>query len=213
MSVLIVLGILAGAVIVFLFFLMRMKEREARTNVFLISAKREKPFTGKRKFKGRLAEMGRLVIEPNGDGLSFRRSMYEKPLVISYGKEYADESFYPERIANLPPVMATVVRVDDHALEFSYRDDGKLVFQCIYAVSPNGKQMKEIGLYSGRSAHSTIYKRIGSIPDGDAFFGTWQRPLPNLKESFQAYYNRLKSTPTHVAESNQNSGAPKTSIT
>lgn len=202
------IGIIAGGLIAFVFFLIGMKDRNATRNGSIIFAKREGPLAVTRKAKGCLAEMGRLVIAPSGDGLSFRRSIYEEPQVIIYGKEFADDSFYPERMAGLPPVMATVVRVDDHALEFSYRDNGELVFQCIYAVSPNGKQLKAIGLYSGRSANSTIYKRIGSIPDGDAFFGTWQRPWPNLKESLQAYYNRLKSTTTQVAKSDQNSGAP-----
>jgi hypothetical protein len=137
------------------------------------------PFTGVWRDNGAIAKMGQLIITPSGDGLSFRRSIYEEPLMISYGKEFVDHYPFLERM-EVPHIMATVVRIDDQTLEFSYREDGRLFLKNTYAVSSDGKHLKLSTEYTGGTGRSTIYDRDGPVPDGDAFFGTWNSPLSKM---------------------------------
>jgi len=168
------IGAIAGGAIAFIFLLMGMREREARRKGFLIHTSADDPFTGTWREKGGLAEMGRMVIAPIGNGLSFQRFMNHEPLVIRHGKEFEDEYPFLERMDGVPVPMATVFRIDDHTLEFSYRDNGELVFKDTYAVSSDGKHLKVSEEYSGKISKPAIYDRVGPVPEGDAFFGNWQ---------------------------------------
>jgi hypothetical protein len=135
---------------------------------------KDDPFTGTWREKDKLAEMSKLIIKPGNDGLSFQRSRYQKPLVISYGKEFVDEYPFLERMEGMPIPIATVFRIDDHTLEFSYRDHGELLFKITYAVSSDGKHLKVSEEYQGKISKPAIYDRVGPVPEGDAFFGNWQ---------------------------------------
>ena len=175
MSTPIVLATIAGGAIAFIFFLIGMKKHKAERKRFLIS--KDDQFTGTWRKKGGLTGTGQLIIKPTNNGLSFQRSMNEKPLVVKYGKEFEDNYPFLERMKGLPPIMATVVRVDDHTLEFTYMDDGKLVLKSIYAVSSDGKHLKVSWEYPGRAGKSALYDRVGTSHEGDAFWGTWQSPM------------------------------------
>ena len=171
MPTLIVLATIAGAAIAFVFFLIEMKEREAGRKGLLISGGTGDPFTGTWREKGGLAEKGRMAIKPNGDGLSFQYSVYQDSLLINYGEEFVDQYQFLEI---LEPIMTTVVRVDSHTLEFSYRSDGRPILKNTYTASSDGKHLIAVWEYSGGTNASAIYDRVGWSHKGDAFFGTWR---------------------------------------
>jgi hypothetical protein len=167
----VVLAPIAGAVIASIFYLIRMEEREAGKRGFILSTATDDPFTGMWREKGGLSGNRRLAIKPSGDGLSFQESMSGEPLVISYGVEFGDERRFIEA---MDPVMITVVRVDGHTLEFSYRSCNTLFLKDTYTVSSDGKHLIENWEYTGGRNKLAIYNRIRRVRKGDAFFGTWQ---------------------------------------
>jgi hypothetical protein len=147
----------------------------ARTHLSF-TTETDDPFTGtwREVRKGTSAKMGQLAIIPSSDGLSFQHA-FLKPTVISYGKEFVDDLMFADRAPGSPPIMVAVFRIDDHTLELSYKEYGELILKNTYAVSSDGKHLKESGEFKGRTNKSAMeYDRIGPVPEGDAFFGIWQ---------------------------------------
>lgn len=105
------------------------------------------------------------TLSPNGDGFSIQRNggMLH---IGSYGKDFLSEDGY----------TANIVRVDDHTLARTNLRDGIFHSQETNIVSPDGKHFTRIVEFANFSNKITVeYERIGSVPTGDAFFGTWRK--------------------------------------
>lgn len=169
------IGIIAGSVLAFIFLLLgKIKELETRNKRFLIHTSAVDPFTGTWREKGELANR-RLTIAPTGNGLSFQRFIDEEPFLIGYGKDFEDEYPFIDRMYDEPVPIATVLRIDDRTLEFSYKHNGEIILKCTYAASSDGRQLEASWEYTiGGKNRPALYDRVGSVPEGDTFFGTWQ---------------------------------------
>jgi hypothetical protein len=74
-------------------------------------------------------------------------------------------------------MTANVVRVNDHTLVLTIKSGGKVFTKMTMTASDDGKQlaMVEEGTNLGEPYKNTIMEdRVGAVPMGDAFFGTWQ---------------------------------------
>jgi TPR repeat protein len=125
------------------------------------SGKANDPFTGTWK------EISQMIITPAADGISIQRNG-EKPIIASYGKDYL-----------LTRVTANTVRVDDHTLKTTtFSLDGKVISKSTETVSPDGKhyiQESAVPSEVSQRVFGIEYDRVGPVPSGDAFFGTWRR--------------------------------------
>jgi hypothetical protein len=111
-----------------------------------------------------LGQSNRLILAPTSDGISVQQGE-SKPDIAYYGKDspFAGGGTY------------NIVRVDAHNLKSTASLDGKVLINETAAVSPDGKHYTRILEMVGAARKATIeYERVGPIPSGDAFFGTWQ---------------------------------------
>jgi hypothetical protein len=133
------------------------------------------PFTGTWK------ETSQLIIAPTADGISIQQNG-GKPIIAIYGKDYS-----------MNGITANTIRVDAHTLKTTSLMDGKAISKRTETVSPDGKHYTRIQedvlppelSQRGISGNSTFeYDRVGSVPSGDAFLGTWRQTSPR---SFRTY--------------------------
>jgi hypothetical protein len=81
-------------------------------------------------------------------------------------------------------MTANVVRVNDHTLIVTIKSGEKVFSKMTMTASDDGKHltMVEEGMNLGVPYKNTIVAdRVGSVPMGDAFFGTWQPDLSKTK--------------------------------
>jgi hypothetical protein len=114
-----------------------------------------------------------LIMAPTADGISIQPNG-EKPIIATYGKDYLMTGY-----------TANTVRVDDHTLKTTHFSlmDGKVTSIRTETVSPDGKHyIQEYGLppeLSQRGVSRKVeYDRVGPVPSGDAYFGTWRQTSP-----------------------------------
>jgi hypothetical protein len=119
------------------------------------------------------SQLNQLILKPASDGISIQQGA-SKPDIAHYGK---DSLFQGGATWN-------IVRVNDHNLKSTASLDGKILINETATVSSDGKHYTRIQVMVGDARKSTIeYERVGPVPTGDAFFGTWQQILPKPKET------------------------------
>jgi hypothetical protein len=109
-----------------------------------------------------------LIVSPMEGGISIQRSS-EKPIAGKYGQDLA--------IADGSTI--NIVRVDDHNIKNTISQNGKITGTQTGSVSPDGKRYSWIWERVGGGKTTLGYDRVGPVPAGDAFFGTWQVVLSN----------------------------------
>jgi hypothetical protein len=121
---------------------------------------------------GTWRETSQWILTAVPDGISFQENQ-NKPEVAHFGK---DSQFSDGSTVNL-------VRNDNHtfttAETITGTGDRKLIFKETVTTSPDGKQLtriQELPMSQGRT--SVLYQRVGSVPAGDAFFGSWRLISP-----------------------------------
>jgi hypothetical protein len=150
-----------------------------RTRLFvfasLVLAMAAITFAADDPFTGTWRETEQFTISPNGNGLSIQED--GMPTVnLTYGKDYLEYG-----------AKANTVRVDDHTFKTTYSKDAKVTSNRTETVSPDGKHYTLIQesvispelIQRGISGRSTFeFDRVGSVPSGDAFLGTWRLIFP-----------------------------------
>jgi hypothetical protein len=107
----------------------------------------------------------KLFLSPNSDGITIQATEGGKPNVLHYGKDYPSED----------GTTWNTVRIDSHTLKSTFTQGGKVRLNETATVSPDGKHYTRIREAVGFPLKETLeYNRIGPVPAGDAFFGTWQ---------------------------------------
>jgi len=110
-----------------------------------------------------------LILAPNGDGITIEGN--GQNAVTHYGKDFLSDD----------GTTWNIVRIDDHTLKSTFAINGKVIVNETATVSPDGKRYTRVQQPVGGSGKATIeHERIGSVPAGDLFFGTWKRiPRPD----------------------------------
>jgi hypothetical protein len=121
-------------------------------------------------FTGTWGETVLLTLAPYADGISLQTNK-EKLNIAHYGKDSLgnDGSTF------------NLVRVDDHTLKSTSSQDGKVIAKDTGTVSSDGKHYTRIrkATFAGKLLKTTYeYDKVGSVPTGDAFFGTWRETSP-----------------------------------
>ena len=118
------------------------------------------------------AQSGLLILAPFTDGISIQESEGRKTNA-TYGLDT------PYVIGSIK-----VVRIDDHNLASTLSLNGKVGITETGKVSPDGKHYtRSQELMDTGQKEAIEYDRVGSVPAGDAFFGTWQQVFPKPKPS------------------------------
>jgi hypothetical protein len=121
-------------------------------------------------FTGTWRETTQMIIKPNGEGIS--REQGGLQIDIHYGKDIVVER---------TGATIKMVRVDDHTLKTTVSSGGKIVDNITTTVSPDGKHYTQKEEHEGTAATPVEeYERVGPVPSGDAFWGTWRRISPPL---------------------------------
>jgi hypothetical protein len=121
------------------------------------------PFTGTWR-----RQITQLTITPTGHGYSIQENK-GKPTSYTYGKDFIHEGGF----------TVNTVRVDDHTLAYTSMKEGKVISKETATVSPDGKHYTRSQELAGSTRKFIIkYDRVGSVPPGDAFFGTWRQTSP-----------------------------------
>jgi hypothetical protein len=139
------------------------------------------PFTGTWRAlpsKTAVEQANSLVLAPSAGGISIQERG-GKPTIAKYGEES------PFEVGTI-----NVVRIDDHHLATTMSLDGKVLIKETGTVSPDGKQYvrKQEFVTRGSISAAIQYDRVGPVPAGDAFFGTWQQTLPIRKDAGPVTY-------------------------
>jgi hypothetical protein len=109
---------------------------------------------------------------PNADGITLTRSSNAKPQVFGYGKEFLVDEEYAA-------LTVKWIRIDAHTLKGTFsRNDRTLLYTNITTVSPDGQHSTRVEEYAGGRKQTYKYDRIGPVPAGDTFMGTWRLVLP-----------------------------------
>ncbi len=107
----------------------------------------------------------KLVLSPNSNGITIQAVEGGKPNVLQYGKDYLSDD----------GTTWNTVRVNDHTLKSTFTQGGKILANETATVSPDGKHYTRVQELVGSPRKETLeYDRVGPVPAGDAFFGTWQ---------------------------------------
>jgi hypothetical protein len=119
-------------------------------------------------FTGTWRETAQMIILPNGDGYSFQLNG-EKPSIHIYGKD---------SLANDGSTVK-FVRVDSHHLTGTIGTNVRTLLNETATISPDGKRYTRTREFVGASFKEILeYDRVGPVPTGDAFFGTWKQTSP-----------------------------------
>ena len=123
-------------------------------------------------FTGSWQEVSVFTMTPNESGLTFVNLLNPKPVVMSYGKDFVSDRGYAVLIGN-------TVRVDDYTMKTIYRQNGKLALTVIHTISPDGKHSTRAQEYANFGQKRILEdERVGSVPAGDVFVGTWKLVRP-----------------------------------
>jgi hypothetical protein len=116
---------------------------------------------------------GLIKLTPSPDGISIQESGGE-PTIVKYGQDTPYSG-----------MTINITRIDDHNLASTFSLGGKIIAKETGTVSADGKHyvrnQEIVGEASRKSAIE--YDRVGTVPAGDAFVGTWQQALPKRKET------------------------------
>ena len=125
------------------------------------------PFTGTwREIPSRTDSGGQsnLILTPNGDGITIEGGNGQKG-IIRYGKDYLSSD----------GTTWNIIRVDDHTLKSTFALNGKIIVNETATASPDGKRYTRAQQRVGSTETTTMeFERVGPVPTGDAFFGTWK---------------------------------------
>lgn len=107
-----------------------------------------------------------VIMKPIDNGISFQDELEQPaPIAIIYGKDL--------KLKN--GGFLNLVRVSDHMVSATSKR-GAAVFKETGTVSSNGKHYTRIRQLLGDPDKITFeYDRVGPVPAGDAFCGTWQQ--------------------------------------
>jgi hypothetical protein len=129
------------------------------------------PFNGTWQTKyDSFPQLRQLIIAPVDGGVSIQQGE-GKPEIILYGKDTLR--------ADGNTINAT--RIDGHTIKTTTSRDGKVLQSTTGTVSADGMQFTPIIESDGGRMTPRAYDRIGPVPSGDAFFGTWkQNVVPTI---------------------------------
>ena len=116
-----------------------------------------------------------MVIAPGSNGFSMQRDE-EAPSINKWGSDNHNDD----------GTMSDIARVDNHTLKSTISQNGTVTGTQTGRVSPDGKRYTWIWEREGiTGATSLEYERIGPVPAGDSFYGTWKiiPTPPNPNES------------------------------
>jgi hypothetical protein len=152
-------------------------------------------------FAGRWQEVRIATITVNGDGYSVVSSPDAKPLVIRYGKDFADDQGFAVFTGN-------VVRVDAHTLKGTYILNGELAYTVTTTIAPDGKHSTRLREYANGGTKQIMEdERVGPVPTGDVLAGIWKTVLPRYIRSVKVDGNNfewLSSVENHPSTTTRN---------
>jgi len=108
-----------------------------------------------------------MTIKSVKGGLSFQTNEQE-PFVILYGKDSPAPN----------GSMRSTVRLNDHSLESTSKINGKVIERITTTVSADGKHLIRVSeqiLAAGTYKSTLVGDRVGPVPAGDVFLGTWRQ--------------------------------------
>jgi hypothetical protein len=130
------------------------------------------PFTG--TWRDRMVDYPQLILAPVSGGISIQEGT-GKPEIVPYGEE--TPVLAPEGIRQRFKTTRNIVRIDDHTLKSTVSNDGEVGIRETATASADGKHFTRVQEFGENRKIITDYERVGPVPPGDLFFGTWKRAV------------------------------------
>jgi hypothetical protein len=132
----------------------------------------EDPFTG--IWRDRMVDYPQLILAPVSGGISIQEGR-GKPEIVPYGED--TPILPPEGIVQRFKSTRNIFRIDNHTLKSAVSHDGEVGIKETATASADGKYFTRVREFGENLRLIIDYERVGSVPSGDAFFGTWKRAI------------------------------------
>ena len=137
--------------------------------LWMIALAADDPFTG--TWRDRMVEFPLMVLAPASGGISIQEGT-GKPEIYPYGE---DTPVVPSKgMRGGFKSTRNIVRIDSHTIKGTLSVDGNAMSNATGTASADGKHYTLATDYSDGSKGTTEYDRVGPVPSGDLFFGTWR---------------------------------------
>ena len=120
-------------------------------------------------FTGTWQETILLILAPVSGGISIQDGT-QKPEIVLYGQDTPRTNGF----------TTNTVRIDDRTLQSTISRNGEVSFNETATSSADGKHFARVEEFLDSSKLTYEYDRIGPVPSGDLFFGSWKQILVNI---------------------------------